>query len=113
MIESWGRGTIKILNECVNAGLPEPVFREEFGGFSVSFFKGSEEKKVTEKVTENQKKILEAVSKNSAISIKELSVIVGISSRKIQDNINKLRAKRLLKRVGSARAGKWMLNGQD
>ena len=35
----WGRGTIKITNECKKAGLPEPEFKEEFGGFSVCFYK--------------------------------------------------------------------------
>jgi len=39
MIEAWGRGTVKIVDECKKAGLPEPEFREEFGGFSVHFHK--------------------------------------------------------------------------
>jgi ATP-dependent DNA helicase RecG len=39
MIEAWGRGTIKIVDECKKAGLPEPDFREEFGGLSVRFRK--------------------------------------------------------------------------
>ena len=42
MIEAWGRGTIKIIDECKKAGLPEPEFREEFGGLSVNFrFRGT------------------------------------------------------------------------
>ena len=39
MIEAWGRGTIKIVDECKKAGLPEPEFREQFGGLSVHFHK--------------------------------------------------------------------------
>lgn len=39
LIETWGRGTIKITNECKKAGLPEPEFKEEFGGFSIYFYK--------------------------------------------------------------------------
>jgi ATP-dependent DNA helicase RecG len=39
MIEAWGRGTIKIIDECKKAGLPEPEFREQFGGLSVHFRK--------------------------------------------------------------------------
>jgi len=39
MIEAWGRGTIKIVDECKKAGLPEPEFRQEFGGLSVRFRK--------------------------------------------------------------------------
>jgi ATP-dependent DNA helicase RecG len=46
MIEAWGRGTIKIVDECKKAGLPEPEFREEFGGLSVHFHKAD---KVTNK----------------------------------------------------------------
>lgn len=46
MIEAWGRGTIKIVDECKKAGLPEPEFREQFGGLSVHFLKGKSEKKV-------------------------------------------------------------------
>jgi len=46
MIEAWGRGTVKIVDECKKAGLPEPEFREEFGGFSVFFRKAD---KVTNK----------------------------------------------------------------
>jgi len=30
LIEAWGRGTMKITDECKKAGLPEPEFKEEF-----------------------------------------------------------------------------------
>jgi ATP-dependent DNA helicase RecG len=54
MIEAWGRGTVKIVDECKKAGLPEPEFREEFGGLSVHFCKAelgeSGEKKVGDRV---------------------------------------------------------------
>lgn len=39
LIETWGRGTLKIVQGCIVAGLPEPEFREEFGGFSIYFSK--------------------------------------------------------------------------
>lgn len=39
LIEAWGRGTIKITDECKKAGLTEPVFKEVFGGFAVYFYK--------------------------------------------------------------------------
>ena len=35
-IESWGRGTVAIHQECVRAGLPEPSFREAFGGLELT-----------------------------------------------------------------------------
>ena len=38
-IDSWGRGTIKIIESCQEAGLPEPVLKEEQGGFLSKLFK--------------------------------------------------------------------------
>jgi len=38
-IDSWGRGTIKIIESCKEAGLLEPVLKEEQGGFLSLIFK--------------------------------------------------------------------------
>ena len=37
-IESWGRGTLAIMQECREQGLPVPSLKEEFGGFSIEFY---------------------------------------------------------------------------
>jgi ATP-dependent DNA helicase RecG len=36
-IESWGRGTIAIAEECKANGLPSPLFYEQSGGFTAAF----------------------------------------------------------------------------
>lgn len=38
-IESWGHGTIKIVDICIKEGLPEPDFIEENGAMTVVFYK--------------------------------------------------------------------------
>ena len=38
-IESWGRGTLKIIRECKQAGIPEPVFSYDSSDISVEFRK--------------------------------------------------------------------------
>ncbi|MDR2775129.1 MAG: winged helix-turn-helix transcriptional regulator [Tannerella sp.] len=63
--------------------------------------------KVTEKVTENQQKILEKIIDNQYVTSDELSVIVGISVRKIKSNISKLKQKGILERIGSDKGGYW------
>lgn len=63
--------------------------------------------KVTEKVTENQVKILEEIKKDKFITAKKLSLVVGISERKIKENIKKLKEKKLLKRIGPDKGGYW------
>jgi ATP-dependent DNA helicase RecG len=38
-IDAWGSGTIKIIDACKAAGLPEPTMEEKWGGFIVTLFK--------------------------------------------------------------------------
>ena len=40
-IDAWGRGTIKILETCKEAELPEPEMEELDGGFSITLFKNN------------------------------------------------------------------------
>lgn len=40
-IESWGRGTLKMIRECELAGLPKPVYFYDMSGFFVEFRKGN------------------------------------------------------------------------
>lgn len=119
MIEAWGRGTIKILNECEKAGLSEPEFREEFGGFSVTLHKGGTEEKAAEKLGdrlgeklgdrlgESERKILSLIAGNKFLSISAMSRALGISTTAIENNLKKLKDKNILKRIGSAKGGHW------
>ena len=63
--------------------------------------------KVGEKVTENQSKILNAIQKNAHINTKDLSLLVGILTIKIEKNIRKLKEKDLLKSTGPDKDGHW------
>jgi len=36
LIEAWGRGTLKIINECIQYGLPEPAIELMSGGIAVT-----------------------------------------------------------------------------
>ncbi len=69
--------------------------------------------KVEEKVVENQKKILEEIRKDKYTTAKKLSATIGISERKIQDNMRKLREKGLIKRVGPDKGGHWKINPDE
>lgn len=41
LIDTWGRGTIKIIETCKQAGLPEPEIIERDGGLLVTMFKNN------------------------------------------------------------------------
>ena len=64
---------------------------------------------VTDKVTDNQRKIIECIIRNNKITTNQLSNNVGISQRKIKENIQKLKDKNILYRIGPAKGGHWQL----
>ena len=63
--------------------------------------------KVVEKLTATRQKIINHMQQIKTISAKELSGIVGISQRKIQENISWLKEKGLIKRIGPDKGGYW------
>ena len=65
--------------------------------------------KVTQKVTVNQKKILEAIENNPNITQDELADIVGITRKSIISNMKKLQENGLIKRIGADKNGHWQL----
>ncbi len=62
---------------------------------------------MVEKLVENQKKIIKLIKDNSAISKKELSHKIGISTTAIDKNISQLKKKGLLRRIGPDKGGHW------
>ncbi len=63
--------------------------------------------KVGVKVGVNEGKIFKLIKENNHITYKELAEKVGISEKSIYKNINKLKKKNLIKRVGSDKTGYW------
>ncbi|OPY88310.1 MAG: hypothetical protein A4E71_00521 [Smithella sp. PtaU1.Bin162] len=110
-----GFGTIKTGNSrrrrpCLvkTAGLKEPVFKFD-STFKVTFYRDSEYalKKNTEKVTENQQKIIAEMRKNPHVTAVELKGIIGISRKSVLENISKLKAKKIIDRKGPDKGGHW------
>jgi len=56
-----------------------------------------------------QIKIMELMQLNPKITIKLLAQAVGIASRNVQVNIQSLKAQGLVKRVGAAKGGYWVV----
>ena len=110
-IERWGSGIRRIHDECKKQNI-KIEFKKLKSGFVVVFYRmdwvgGKVGEKVGEKLTENQKKIIDFIQKESTISAKELSKLLGISQRKIEDNLSKLKDKGMLRRIGADRGGHW------
>ena len=54
-------------------------------------------------------KIIELINSNMNISIPEMAETIGVSERSIERNIENLKKKGLLQRVGPAKGGYWLV----
>ena len=63
--------------------------------------------KVVENLSENQKQIIELVRRDNYITANEIAREIGISHRKVQENMAKLKERGILKRIGPAKGGYW------
>ncbi len=108
LIEAWGRGTIKILNECKKAGLPEPIIESTSGGISITILKN---------VFDNKSLIIKGLNQRQIKSIEYLKENIKITNKTYQDlcNVSKATATRdltelvekhnLLERTGEVGVG--------
>lgn len=115
-VERAGTGIRRMKEAMAAAELPPPKIRQT--GFYTIVFKRPVERvgekdgekvgvRVGEKLTANRKKIIDHMMENKTISAKELSELVGISQRKIEENISWLKEKGLIKRIGPDKGGHW------
>lgn len=67
-IDTWGRGTLKIIAACEEAGLAEPLIEETNGGIAVTLFNrefGKASEDLREKFGRNSEEIRDEFGKNS------------------------------------------------
>ena len=107
-IDSWGRGTIKIIEACAEAGLPEPVLKEEQGGFVSKVFKDifSEEHLQKMGLSKRQLTAIKHVKTTRKITNAEYQEINNVSKATSTRDLTELVEKhKILKRTGDVGAG--------
>lgn len=121
-IDTWGMGTLKIINSCADAGLPEPDIEEMDGGLMVTLYKtvsatntgntrnklGSVLGSIVYELTDRQFELLSIIHDNSKVTYQQLSEKLDIQESAISKHISKLKAKGLLIRLGGTR-GHWQV----
>ncbi len=94
-IDSWGRGTIKIIDDCEFAGLPEPEMIDRNNGFLLTVFKNvsSDIILVGFELNERQKRAILFIKENKAITRAEYQEInnIGrsIASKELSELVDK------------------------
>lgn len=115
LIEAWGRGTIKILNECKLAKVTLPVFKYDLSGFVIEFVYTSRQHslstvpKAESSITD---KVMYQIANNDSVTIVELAKKLAVTNRTIERAIKQLQTENKISRVGSDRSGRWKVTGE-
>lgn len=103
-IEHWGTGTNRIIDACVNHGLPEPVFEELSGSLVVTL-----RNRVTEEalrgmgLNERQLKVISYLEEHECITNKEYQMLFDVSRITATRDLNLLEGKNIFKRIGTGK----------
>ena len=92
LIDSWGRGTVRIIETCKEAGLPEPELTERDGGFLVTLYKDNLTEEQLKKLGLNVKqlKAIQYVKENGRITNKEYQEINNCSRNTASNELKEL-----------------------
>ncbi|NDA62834.1 MAG: transcriptional regulator [Chitinophagia bacterium] len=106
-IDAWGRGTIKIIETCKQADLPEPEMIELDGGFSITLFKDniSPEKLSKLGLNDRQVKAVLILKEKGKITNKEYQEINETTERTASRDLSDLAEKGIIKSSGLKGAG--------
>lgn len=111
-IDSWGRGTLKIINSCKEAGLPEPTITALDGGILVTLFKDKYSTEQLKSLGLSQRQIaaVEFVKENGKITNYELQQLLNLSERTILRELDDLVNNNILIRKGEKKGTYYELN---
>jgi ATP-dependent DNA helicase RecG len=106
-IDAWGRGTIKIIDSCKQADLPEPEMTELDGGFSITLFKDniSPEKLTKLGLNYRQIKAVLFLKENEKITNSDYQTINDVSRETATRDLKELIQKDLINPSGQKGAG--------
>jgi len=107
-IDAWGRGTLKIISTCKEAGLPDPEIIEQDGGILVTLFKNKYNAEQLKKMNLNGRQlgaVLYLLEKGS-ITNAEYQEINGVSRQTATRDLKELVEKfKILRREGITGSG--------
>ena len=112
LIEAWGRGTIKIINECKKMGLPEPEINIMSGGICVTFFKDIYTETHLKKLGLNDRQVKAVLytKENSKITNKEYQEVCKTSDRTASRDLENLTELGVFLKAGEKKGTYYKLN---
>ncbi|MCD6461921.1 MAG: transcriptional regulator, partial [Thermoplasmata archaeon] len=112
LIERYGSGIERILDECKRLNFPEPEFNEYQNGFQVIFRKDiyTEEQLKKMGLNERQIKGVLYVKERGEITNREYRTMFDVTDRTALSDLEGLCERKILTRMGSGRSTKYVLS---
>jgi len=112
LIEQYESGTVRMIQWMKEAGLPEPEYKEEMGGFSVYFYKDiyTEENLRKMGLNERQIKAVMYVKGSREITLSAYKgILPGVSEKTLYRDLQDLVDRKLLRQIGDKKGRKYEL----
>ena len=106
-IETWGRGTNKIIQSCKDAGLPEPDFKAENGVFILTIYKDkwNEDNLKQTGLHPRQIKAILYIQREGRITNSVYQKLNKIQKRQASDDLEELFSKGYIEKIGTTGKG--------
>lgn len=119
-VESWGRGYKKIAEEFDRAKMPLPIIEETGGGVMAIIQRKTMDEVIAErgsnvgdmsetKLTARQRVIISIIQSNPAVSAKQMSVTLSVTSRTIERDLSVMQKAGFIRHEGKDNAGVWVV----
>ena len=102
-VEEWGTGTNRMIKECLNHGLPEPLFEEITKSLVVTFRKYKISEDILEKLNERQKKAIEYLKTHKKITRSGYVKLIICSKRTAFRDLEELLKDKIIIRKGKGK----------
>lgn len=108
MVEQIGSGIGRIIKELKKVGQSKPVYKID-GLFTVVFMREITSAELGVKLGVNEQNIINAIQNNPNITILAMAKLIEVSTTSIENNLKKLKDKKIIKRIGSDKTGHWVI----
>lgn len=131
IMDTWGTGLMRIVNACKEHGLKKPKIEELGDSFLLTIYRHSNDEfseaiddanhpvktEQNEPINENEnndlsdteRKIIALMKENPRITKAEIARLLGMSASGVKYNLQKLRDKEIVDRIGGSKLGNWVI----
>ena len=102
-IEAWGRGITRIIENSMEAGLPEPIIQEQEDGIHLTFIKDIDTPEYLQslQLNERQIKAILYMKEHGNITNAKYQALIGVSKATATRDLQDLEARNIIKNIGT------------